>query len=252
MELVWLVLTLLAVDLAAFAFAADTRPGLQHTSAGAAATPPVDPVSPGASRDPCAWGSGPGPTFATPGMGSEPGRAARAGVGAVLGGGRLLRRHPVPPPAGVDRRLLEPGRRRAGGRRRPRDRGDAARRDRVRLGPRGRGRRWLRPDPVLPRPGRGHHVDRRPDLGLRRRRSGRRRPPHRQPARHPRRPRCPHRRHRRHPRLAPHPAPGSPVPARPGRSGRVVAMALGRRSGSGCSTCSWTPERADPVAHRCG
>jgi hypothetical protein len=32
MELVWLVLTLLAVDLAAFAFAADTRPGLQHTS----------------------------------------------------------------------------------------------------------------------------------------------------------------------------------------------------------------------------
>jgi hypothetical protein len=32
MELIWLVLVLLAVDLAAFVFAADTRPGLQHTS----------------------------------------------------------------------------------------------------------------------------------------------------------------------------------------------------------------------------
>jgi hypothetical protein len=32
MELVWLVLTLIAVDLAAFRFAADTRPGLQHSS----------------------------------------------------------------------------------------------------------------------------------------------------------------------------------------------------------------------------
>jgi hypothetical protein len=32
MEVIWLVLTLLAVDLAAFLFAADTRPGLQHTS----------------------------------------------------------------------------------------------------------------------------------------------------------------------------------------------------------------------------
>lgn len=32
MELIWLVLALLAVDLAAFVFAADTRPGLQHTS----------------------------------------------------------------------------------------------------------------------------------------------------------------------------------------------------------------------------
>ena len=32
MELIWLVLTLIAVDLAAFRFAADTRPGLQHTS----------------------------------------------------------------------------------------------------------------------------------------------------------------------------------------------------------------------------
>jgi len=32
MELIWLVLSLLAVDLAAVAFAADTRPGLQHTA----------------------------------------------------------------------------------------------------------------------------------------------------------------------------------------------------------------------------
>jgi hypothetical protein len=32
MELVWLVLTLIAVDLAAFRFAADTRPGLQLSS----------------------------------------------------------------------------------------------------------------------------------------------------------------------------------------------------------------------------
>jgi hypothetical protein len=31
MELIWLVLSLIAVDLAAFLFAADTRPGLQHT-----------------------------------------------------------------------------------------------------------------------------------------------------------------------------------------------------------------------------
>jgi len=32
MELIWLVLSLIVVDLAAFLFAADTRPGLQHTS----------------------------------------------------------------------------------------------------------------------------------------------------------------------------------------------------------------------------
>jgi hypothetical protein len=32
MELIWLVLTLLAVDLAAFLFAADTRPGFRHPS----------------------------------------------------------------------------------------------------------------------------------------------------------------------------------------------------------------------------
>ena len=32
MELFWLVLTLLAVDLAALLFAADTRPGLQHSA----------------------------------------------------------------------------------------------------------------------------------------------------------------------------------------------------------------------------
>jgi hypothetical protein len=32
MELIWLVLVLLAVDLAAFVFAADTRPGLQHSA----------------------------------------------------------------------------------------------------------------------------------------------------------------------------------------------------------------------------
>jgi hypothetical protein len=32
MELIWLVLTLLAVDLAALLFAADTRPGLQHSA----------------------------------------------------------------------------------------------------------------------------------------------------------------------------------------------------------------------------
>jgi hypothetical protein len=31
MELVWLVLSLLVVDLAAMLFAADTRPGLRHT-----------------------------------------------------------------------------------------------------------------------------------------------------------------------------------------------------------------------------
>ena len=32
MELIWLVLSLLVLDLAAFLFAVDTRPGLQHTS----------------------------------------------------------------------------------------------------------------------------------------------------------------------------------------------------------------------------
>ncbi len=32
MELIWLVLTVIAVDLAALLFAADTRPGLQHSS----------------------------------------------------------------------------------------------------------------------------------------------------------------------------------------------------------------------------
>jgi hypothetical protein len=32
MELLWLVLTLLAVDLAALLFATDTRPGFQHTA----------------------------------------------------------------------------------------------------------------------------------------------------------------------------------------------------------------------------
>ena len=32
MELLWLVLSLLAVDLAALLFAADTRPGLRHSS----------------------------------------------------------------------------------------------------------------------------------------------------------------------------------------------------------------------------
>jgi hypothetical protein len=32
MELIWLVLALLAVDLAAVLFAADTRPGLEHAS----------------------------------------------------------------------------------------------------------------------------------------------------------------------------------------------------------------------------
>ena len=32
MELIWLVLALLAVDLAAILFAADTRPGLEHSS----------------------------------------------------------------------------------------------------------------------------------------------------------------------------------------------------------------------------
>ena len=32
MALIWFVLTLLAVDLAALLFAADTRPGLQHTA----------------------------------------------------------------------------------------------------------------------------------------------------------------------------------------------------------------------------
>ena len=32
MELLWLVLTLLAVDLAALLFAADTRPGFQHSA----------------------------------------------------------------------------------------------------------------------------------------------------------------------------------------------------------------------------
>jgi hypothetical protein len=32
MELLWLVLGLVVVDLAAFLFAVDTRPGLQHTS----------------------------------------------------------------------------------------------------------------------------------------------------------------------------------------------------------------------------
>jgi hypothetical protein len=32
MELLWIVLSLLVVDLAAFLFAADTRPGLEHSS----------------------------------------------------------------------------------------------------------------------------------------------------------------------------------------------------------------------------
>ena len=32
MELLWLVISLLVVDLAALLFAVDTRPGLQHTS----------------------------------------------------------------------------------------------------------------------------------------------------------------------------------------------------------------------------
>jgi hypothetical protein len=32
MELIWLVLSLIVVELAALLFAADTRPGLQHTS----------------------------------------------------------------------------------------------------------------------------------------------------------------------------------------------------------------------------
>jgi hypothetical protein len=32
MELLWLILGLVVVDLAALLFAADTRPGLQHTS----------------------------------------------------------------------------------------------------------------------------------------------------------------------------------------------------------------------------
>jgi hypothetical protein len=32
MELIWLVLSVLVLDLAAFLFAVDTRPGLQHTS----------------------------------------------------------------------------------------------------------------------------------------------------------------------------------------------------------------------------
>jgi|RhiMethySRZTD1v2_1073278.scaffolds.fasta_scaffold1389009_2 hypothetical protein len=32
MELIWFVLTLLAVDLAALVFAADTRPGFEHSS----------------------------------------------------------------------------------------------------------------------------------------------------------------------------------------------------------------------------
>ena len=32
MELIWLVLTLIAVDLAVLLFAADTRPGLEHSS----------------------------------------------------------------------------------------------------------------------------------------------------------------------------------------------------------------------------
>jgi hypothetical protein len=34
MELIWLVLSLIAVDLAAFLFAPDTRPGFQHSSRG--------------------------------------------------------------------------------------------------------------------------------------------------------------------------------------------------------------------------
>jgi hypothetical protein len=32
MELIWLVLAIIAVDLAALRFGADTRPGLQHSS----------------------------------------------------------------------------------------------------------------------------------------------------------------------------------------------------------------------------
>src|SRR4029453_15691348 len=44
----------------------------------------------------------------------EPRGPARPELGLVLGSGRLLRRPPVPPPAGPNRGLLETGRGRAG------------------------------------------------------------------------------------------------------------------------------------------
>ena len=55
----------------------------------------------------------------------------------------------------------------------------------------------------------------------------------------------------------PTPRPGSPGPRAGARGpgegrGGWWRWRWGRRSGSGCSTCSWTPERPDPVAHRCG
>ena len=109
----------------------------------------------------------------------EPRGPARPELGPVLGSGRLLRRHPVPPPAGTDRGLLEPGRGRAGPGRRPGDRLGGRRcppgRRRGRLGFGRRRRKRLRPGPVLPQPGRGDDVHRRPHLRLRRRRSCRRR-----------------------------------------------------------------------------
>ena len=51
MELLWLVLSLLAVDLAALLFAADTRPGLQHSSRRASSPGPAS-VRPPTPRSP--------------------------------------------------------------------------------------------------------------------------------------------------------------------------------------------------------
>ena len=54
MEMIWLVLTLLAVDLAALLFAVDTRPGLQHSARWGLRRPssPSSPAAPRASRWP--------------------------------------------------------------------------------------------------------------------------------------------------------------------------------------------------------
>jgi hypothetical protein len=67
MELIWLVLALLAVDLAAVLFAVDTRPGLEHSSR------PLT-VRPGTSR------------LGTSRLGTSRLRTSRLGTGRFIGG----------------------------------------------------------------------------------------------------------------------------------------------------------------------
>src|SRR4029450_13677734 len=106
MELIWIVLCLLALDVAALLFAVDTRPGFP---------PPPRHRPPAALLDPRS--------------------PARPRVGPGLGRRRLLRRRPVPPPPRADGRLLEPGRGHPGAGDRPRPRGSPTPGRRDRLGP---------------------------------------------------------------------------------------------------------------------